>query len=517
MLPAYLFPVGWRFLFCGLPSMPFIFLSYSHKDGEYANRLADSLEAKGLEVWIDERIDYGAHWPKVIQENLDRCAAFIVVMTPDSFESEWVQAELTRAQRLRKPTFPLLLDGDIWLALEATQYVDVRGAKLPPSGFFTRLAAVLSAGQAQGPVASSQRERLLTELDELQRRFDNLTSRIRAVDTDLGRVMDSEHRLTLEERRAELAASREKATVRMAEIEALLGQIAEHEVPPVQAQESKSATKPPIPPIRTQALPSTKPAPVTPLAGDLVTIDKPIRLELIRIPAGKFPMGEGTEVHLVDVAEFWIGKYPVTNAQYAAFVKATGYRTPSHWTEGKIPPNMEEHPVVCVSWRGAEAFCQWLSEATDKPFRLPSEAEWEKAASWDAAQRWKRKYPWGDEFDRSKCNAIPFARSYKRSTRSSIDRMTPVGKYSPYGDSPYGVADMAGYVWEWTSSLHKPYPYNPEDGREDLNAPGKRVVRGGSWPYVDRDVATSSSRLGANPVDRYDYYGVRVVVGVHLP
>ena len=108
--------------------MPFIFLSYSHKDSEYANRLADSLEAKGLEVWIDERIDYGARWPKVIQENLDRCTAFVVVMTPNSYESEWVQAQLTRARRLRKPTFPLLLDGDVWLALEATHYVEVRGA-----------------------------------------------------------------------------------------------------------------------------------------------------------------------------------------------------------------------------------------------------------------------------------------------------------------------------------------------------------------------------------------------------
>ena len=166
--------------------MPFIFLSYSHKDSEYANRLADSLEAKGLEVWIDERIDYGSRWPKVIQENLDRCSAFVVVMTPDSFESEWVQAELTRARRLRKPTFPLLLDGDVWLALEATHYVEVREAKLPPSRFYNALADILSTGQAQTASSASQRERLQTELNELQRRYDNLTSRIAAVDTDLG-------------------------------------------------------------------------------------------------------------------------------------------------------------------------------------------------------------------------------------------------------------------------------------------------------------------------------------------
>ena len=166
--------------------MPFIFISYSHKDSEYANRLADSLEAKGLEVWIDERIDYGETWPRKIRENLDACSAFVVIMTVQAEESRWVQNELTRAQRLGKRVFPLLLEGDVWLALETDQYVDVRGGRLPPPRFYTKLVSVLTAGPALALPSTSWRDRLQAELGELQRRYDNLTSRIAAVDVDLG-------------------------------------------------------------------------------------------------------------------------------------------------------------------------------------------------------------------------------------------------------------------------------------------------------------------------------------------
>jgi hypothetical protein len=244
------------------------------------------LGAKGLEVWIDERIDYGFRWPQVIQENLDRCSVFVVVMTPDSFESEWVQAELTRARRLRKPTFPLLLEGDVWLALEATHCVDVRGGKLSPARFYNGLTGVLSLGQAQRPVVGSQRERLWGELEELQRRYDNLTSRIQAVDTDLGREPDSERRLMLEERRTELAISREKTAGRMADIERQLAQVAEQE-PPVQVKEPEPKAEPPKLSVRIEPTPTSK-VPSRGQAPDLLIIDNPIHLELVRVPAGEF-------------------------------------------------------------------------------------------------------------------------------------------------------------------------------------------------------------------------------------
>ena len=127
--------------------MSYIFISYSHKDSGYAHKLAESLKERDFEVWIDDRIDYGTQWPHVIQENLDGCSAFIIIMTPRSYQSEWVQNELSRAKRKRKPVFPLLLEGsEPWLSVEATQYCDVRGGKLPPAHFYSRLASVVPVG-----------------------------------------------------------------------------------------------------------------------------------------------------------------------------------------------------------------------------------------------------------------------------------------------------------------------------------------------------------------------------------
>ena len=188
--------------------------------------------------------------------------------------------------------------------------------------------------------------------------------------------------------------------------------------------------------------------PVPPLAGDLVTIDKPIRLELIRIPAGEFLMGDDkTSRRRGRVLHRQVSRH---QAQYAAFVQAKNYDRPEHWKDGRIPAGKENHPVVYVSWHDAVAFCDWLSETTGRKFRLPTEAEWEKAARGGLRIPGPggalmdnplpaRQYPWGDKFDAGKCNTW----------ESGIGDTTPVGKYSPAGDSPYGVADMAGNVWEW--------------------------------------------------------------------
>jgi formylglycine-generating enzyme required for sulfatase activity len=115
--------------------------------------------------------------------------------------------------------------------------------------------------------------------------------------------------------------------------------------------------------------------------------------------------------------------------------------------------------------------------------------------------RRKRKYPWGDVLDKNKCNT----------SESGIGGTTPVGKYSPAGESPCGAADMAGNVWEWCSSLYKPYPYRADDGREDLTITGDRVLRGGSW-FNSHDFAAAPFRLISLPVIRNVNYGFRVVV-----
>jgi len=255
--------------------------------------------------------------------------------------------------------------------------------------------------------------------------------------------------------------------------------------------ETPERVRKPIPP--TVEGPERKP--------DVLTITSPIHLELVRVPAGEFLMGsdpakdedafaDEQPQHTVDLPEFHIARYPVTNAQYAAFVQATDHRGPSHWQDGHIPSGQEEHPVVEVSWHDALAFCEWLSRGSGKGFSLPSEAEWEKAARGTDG----RIYPWGNEPpDETRCNF----EDHEGTT-------TPVERYSPRGDSPYGCADMAGNVEEWTRSLWganilEPdfvYPYDPQDGREDLKAEGRWVVRGGSFGDSRRRVRCAS-RFGA--------------------
>jgi hypothetical protein len=123
-------------------------------------------------------------------------------------------------------------------------------------------------------------------------------------------------------------------------------------------------------------------------------------------------------------------------------------------------PTRVNHPVTVISWKQAVAYCRWAGK------RLPTEAEWEKAARGTDG----RQYPWGNRYEADRVNA------------GYTDGTTAVGSY-PLGGSPYGVMDMAGNVWEWTSSLYKPYPYDPNDGREDQDARGARVNRGGTWYY----------------------------------
>jgi len=240
--------------------------------------------------------------------------------------------------------------------------------------------------------------------------------------------------------------------------------------------------------------------------------------DMVPVPGGPFTMGTHSEdipalvkkyggeaglyqdevpQHRVDVPAFEIGKYPVTNREYQAFVRAAGYRPPDGWEGEDYPPGKGDHPVVNVSWQDATAYCRWVGEQTGRLFRLPTEAEWEKTARGSDG----RQYPWGDEFDPELCNTAA----------GGPGGTTPVGQY-PRGASPYGALDMAGNVWEWCSSLYKPYPYDAGDGRENLESEGSRVLRGGSWGNAPND-ARCACRVRAHPDDWFDNLGFRCARG----
>ncbi len=222
--------------------------------------------------------------------------------------------------------------------------------------------------------------------------------------------------------------------------------------------------------------------------------------ELVRVPAGTFLMGstevqvekvltEGTfkkehedlfrselPQHEVELPEYRIGKYPVTNLEYQRFVREAKHRSPEGWTGDAYPEGKGDHPVVGVSWDDARAFCDWLTEKTGwvRSYRLPTEAEWEKAARGTDG----RIYPWGNDWSPKKVNSVDGGQG----------GTTPVGQYSPAGDSPCGAADMAGNVWEWTQSEFRSYPYVAADGREGLGSSSRRVLRGGSFLHGPRYV-----------------------------
>ncbi len=266
------------------------------------------------------------------------------------------------------------------------------------------------------------------------------------------------------------------------------------------------------------------------------------RMEFVEIPRGVLLMGDkrlrdASPPHKIELRAFAIGKYPVTNAEYAEFIAARGYEIESFWTtmgwkwmRGRIGQqaapafwneprlNRARYPVVGVSWYEAVAFCNWMTERENAGYaeagrdvspkrllyRLPSEAEWEYAAR---GENNARNFPWGENFERGRANTA----------EAGFGGTTPVSHF-PAGTSPFGVWDMAGNVFEWTLSkwgsnwqeLEFAYPYRAEDGRQEIEGSGARVMRGGSWfnPYQEALCAYRSRYLAGS---RGSNIGFRVV------
>jgi formylglycine-generating enzyme required for sulfatase activity len=198
-------------------------------------------------------------------------------------------------------------------------------------------------------------------------------------------------------------------------------------------------------------------------------------MEFTRVPAGKFIMGsksgenDETPQHTVNIShDYWMARFPVTNEMYNVYAK-------EKMVEHLVPDwkQRTDHPVVNVKFSDINGYCEWLNNIlkselpSDTDLRLPTESEWEKAARGTD----KREFPWGNIFDKNKCNT----------EEGGKGNTSPVAFYSPHGDSPYGCADMAGNVWEWTHSLKMKYPYKNNDGREDDDGSKLRILRGGSF------------------------------------
>ncbi|MFQ5508119.1 MAG: formylglycine-generating enzyme family protein [Leptospirillia bacterium] len=247
-----------------------------------------------------------------------------------------------------------------------------------------------------------------------------------------------------------------------------------------------------------------------PLPGGGVTIRGD---EAVLIPEGRFEMGRDENDATANsdttpkarrfLPDFYIGRYEVTNAQYAEFVAAEGYIPPPNWKGETIPPKGTENlPVTYVNWEQAQAYAAWRGG------RLCDEAEWEKAARGTDG----RRFPYGNEYDPSRANI-----DYR------VGRITPVGSF-PEGASPYGVQDMMGNLFEWTASRYAPYPGNRDDPGQyaafTVDDAGNVVIdpdkesfyvvtRGGCWK-CDPWSSEVTTRNATRPGYASDFFGVRV-------
>ena len=266
---------------------------------------------------------------------------------------------------------------------------------------------------------------------------------------------------------------------------------------------------------------------------------------LILVPADEFIMGgefdnpSSFPVHTVYLDAFWIDQTEVTNEKFAKFVESTGYLTDAEkagssndfrtanqtvvwerikgltWNhpdgENSSISGIQEHPVVHVSWNDASAYCSWAER------RLPTEAEWEKAASWNHVSGEKYTYPWGNDFDQSLANFCDVNCTYDFATKYLDDgyaETSPVGNFRD-GASPYGVFDMSGNVLEWVADWYAEnyYEHSPSSNPLGPDSGQERVARGGAWA-TNHYYLTTARRDSGNPSFQHRALGFRCARGI---
>jgi formylglycine-generating enzyme required for sulfatase activity len=401
-----------------------VFISYRRKDISWALAVYQDLTHQGYDVFFDYTSIPSGDFEQIIISNIKARAHFVLILTPTTLDrcgepGDWLRREIEKAIDEKRNIIPLFFDG---------------------FNFGTPTTSEKLTGKLKNVSRYNgmnvHHDYFLEAMERLRTKFLNVQ-----LDTILHPISTEVQEVVKEEK---LAANK-----------ALLQSVNERSV----TQQKTIIETPKTLPV------ATPPNKITLSNG----------MEFMHVPAGKFIMGSNNggdnekPQHTVDIPyDYWMARYPVTNEQYNVYVNAEGNNHPvSDWQ------NKKDHPVINVSWDTAMKYCQWLSNLlkaelpTEMMVRLPTEAEWEKAARGTDG----REYPWGNAFDKDKCN----------SSKGGKGDTTSVGMYSPQGDSPYGCADMAGNVREWTYSNYESYPYSAKDGREDEQKGGARVVRSGAY------------------------------------
>jgi len=527
-----------------------IFISYARKYEPFARKIATSLSDVGANVWLDVKdIPLGMNWSSAIQEGLDLGDLMILILTPEAMVSENVAHEWQYYLDDGKPIIPILLvPTRVHFQIRRLQYVDFHGQDYETA--FAQLHSqlrrqglklnALSADDANitlpdNPTLPVQKTDTQPPIptDELIDKFYNrkvgstltLAKEADKLLTQISQRDDIPFFLDLEIERADMNAILEKYRIEQqkAKERARLQreynslEIAIKHQPFDRARRHVEKWLDDHPNFPDSKNYRDKVSPIQRTRKSLRKI-LPVPFDLIHIPAGQVTLtntwddeenyvGKKGASKTFDVVEFAIAKYPVTNAQFEPFLKAGGYDNQQWWTtdgwkqrqkDGWTQPrywddakwNNSEQPIVGVSWYEAVAYCHWLSETTSIKIMLLTEQQWQRAAQGD----YNRTYPWGDEWHCERCN---------NSVRSCDSNITTfVTHYESKGDSPFGVVDMVGNVWEWClTDYYK--------GGNDMNGTNVRCLRGGSWLNDYYEDFRCVSRLRGNPSNGGNYRGFR--------
>jgi formylglycine-generating enzyme required for sulfatase activity len=470
------------------------FITHSWHDIEFARRLCDDLLARGLIGFLDEHsMRPGDSIPSRIERGLKECDVYIPIFSPDALTSDWCDWEIdmaitmNRTRKGRPRIIPVIAkpcsvpDRLIHLLYvsfvgrydEALNELLTKGFGLPPKPPAVSEAPISPAAKTR--VSALSRMNWFVPVG-------TLVGVMLLIVSIIGSIVSG-------------VFAQPTSTPTHVAIVPLTNTPTITSAPPTN---TPTATPLPIP---TLGIGSTK---VSPIDGS----------PMLYVPAGDFTMGSNDyndemPPHIVYLDTFWIDKFEVSNALYRKCVDAGKCSSPAFnksFSRSSYYGNSQydNYPVVYVSWNDANAFCSWAGK------RLPTEAEWEKAARGTDG----RKYPWGNVWDGTGLNFCDRNCPYGFKDKNIDDKYadtSPVGNY-PNGASPYGVMDMAGNVWERVVDFYSVDYYRNSPSRNPNNeTPGSnRVVRGGSWDN-DANKVRVTSRHQVAPSDIGDTYGFRCV------
>ncbi|HSL46192.1 MAG TPA: SUMF1/EgtB/PvdO family nonheme iron enzyme [Anaerolineales bacterium] len=465
------------------------FISYSRVNSAFVVRLAKDLKTAGFDVWLDQLdIPKGARWDDEIEAAVERSSTFMIVLAPESIESQNVKDELSYAIDAGKHLLPVVIRPcKIPLRLRRFQYVDFTDK--PYKDSLSDIKHLLSNTQQipRAPV-----EKPIFEKDDA----------VPLVKGPLIPRVSPAQPGPYQEFRPE-----GESRLRKFALPVVLGLVAMATIAVLSVYAARSNRAAPVAPLLLTSTPTAEE--ILPTDGPTATpVPPPVQITDPRgavpmrlVSAGEFIMGnndgspdEGPE-QPVYVDSFYIDTYEVTNALYRVCADAGACKSPTRINSVThvgyySRSEFDDYPVVYVDWYMANSFCAWRGA------RLPTEAEWEKAARGTEG----RTYPWGEEISGTEAN---YAGSQKDTTS--------VFEFA-HGMSPYGVHNMAGNVYEWVNSLFVAYPYSAMDGREDPNVNGARVIRGGSWLKSNgENQLRTSHRQRADPTLAAEYIGFRCV------